>query len=121
MNSRIFARTSGAFFRKRCNVKTREARKYWPFLRDMSVHLLVLAIWEIACRTIIPPIYLPAPSSIVTAFIATAKSGELATQLGQTVSVLALGFFLALVTGMMLGVAMGASRVLSRLLDPYIN
>ncbi|MDB5543771.1 MAG: nitrate/sulfonate/bicarbonate transporter permease [Hyphomicrobiales bacterium] len=102
-------------------MKTHKAKTYWPFLRDMSVHVLVLAIWEIACRTVIPPIYLPAPSSIVTAFIATAKSGELATQLGQTVSVLALGFFLALVTGMMLGVAMGASRVLSRLLDPYIN
>ena len=100
----------------------RTHKKSWrPFLNELGVHASVLALWEIACRTVIPPIYLPAPSSVFLAFVATIQSGELATQLGQTASVLALGFFLAMISGMLLGIAMGASTLLSRLLDPYIN
>jgi NitT/TauT family transport system permease protein len=90
-------------------------------LREWSIHLLVLAIWELACRTVIPAIYLPAPTAVFQAFVATIKSGELGTQLGQTASVLFLGFFIAMVTGMLVGIAMGASRTFGRLLDPYIN
>lgn len=84
-------------------------------------HIGLLLLWEIACRTAIPSYFLPAPSSVVKAFFATLQSGELFTQLGQTASVLISGFILALVSGMLLGVAMGTSRLLSRLLDPYIN
>ena len=90
-------------------------------LREWSIHLLVLAIWELACRTVIPAIYLPAPTAVFQAFVATIKSGELGTQLGQTASVLFLGFFITMVTGMLVGIAMGASRTFGHLLDPYIN
>lgn len=102
-------------------MKKLEGRRDFRWLRDLSVHLGVLALWELACRTIVPAIYLPAPSAIVMAFVATIRSGELGTQLGQTASVLALGFLLAMVTGMIVGVAMGASKTLGRLLDPYVN
>jgi ABC-type nitrate/sulfonate/bicarbonate transport system permease component len=102
-------------------VKTTRKRRDLGWLRDLSVHLSVLAIWEIACRTVIPSYYLPAPTSVVAAFVATIKSGELGVQLGQTASVLFLGFAIALVTGMLVGVAMGTSRTLARLLDPYVN
>jgi NitT/TauT family transport system permease protein len=87
----------------------------------VSFHIGLLLVWEIACRNFIPTYFLPAPSRIFQAFIVTLKSGELLTQLGQTVSVLVAGFFLALLTGMLLGAAMGMSRILTRLLDPYIN
>lgn len=94
---------------------------FLPRLGVISFHIGLLLAWEILCRTVIPPYFLPAPSSIVQAFIATLKSGELATQLGQTLSVLVTGFALALLSGMLLGIAMGMSRVFARLFDPYIN
>jgi ABC-type nitrate/sulfonate/bicarbonate transport system permease component len=87
----------------------------------ISFHAGLLILWEVACREFIPPYFLPPPSSIFQAFVVTLKSGELTTQLGQTASVLVTGFLLALVSGMLLGVAMGMSRTLTRLLDPYIN
>jgi ABC-type nitrate/sulfonate/bicarbonate transport system permease component len=86
-----------------------------------SFHAGLLALWEIASRYFIPPYFLPAPSSVFKAFIVTLKSGELITELGQTASVLVAGFMLALVSGMLLGIAMGTSRLLARLLDPYVN
>jgi ABC-type nitrate/sulfonate/bicarbonate transport system permease component len=90
-------------------------------LRELGKHAAILLLWELACRTVIPPIFLPAPSRIAVAFVQTIRSGELPVQLGQTASVLAVGFALALVSGMIVGVAMGMSRPLGRFLDPYVN
>ena len=68
----------------------------------ISFNAGLLILWEVACREFIPPYFLPPPSSIFQAFVVTLKSGELTTQLGQTASVLATGFLLALVIGMLL-------------------
>ena len=86
-----------------------------------SFHAGLLVLWESACRYFVPPYFLPSPSSVFRAFIVTLRSGELITALGQTASVLLAGFMLALISGMVLGTAMGTSRLLARLLDPYIN
>lgn len=87
----------------------------------IGIHLLFLLGWEIACRTFIPSIFLPPPSAIILAFWQTTLSGELPVQLAQTASVLVLGLSLAIVTGMMIGIAMGTWPSLARILDPYVS
>jgi NitT/TauT family transport system permease protein len=72
-------------------------------------------------RFVIPPQFLPPPSAIVRAFVTTTQSGELPRQLWQTASVLFLGFGLAIVSGMAVGIAMGMFPTLRRILDPYVN
>jgi NitT/TauT family transport system permease protein len=89
--------------------------------KEIGIHLLLLLAWEIACRTIIPPIYLPPPSAIVLAFVQTIRSGELPVQLAQPASVLLLGLSLAIVSGMVVGILMGTSRSIARILDPYVS
>jgi ABC-type nitrate/sulfonate/bicarbonate transport system permease component len=89
--------------------------------KDVAIHLLLLLAWEIASRTIISPIFLPPPSTIVLAFVQTIRSGELPVQLAQTASVLVLGLSLAIITGMIVGVVMGTSRAIARILDPYVS
>jgi NitT/TauT family transport system permease protein len=84
-------------------------------------HVSVLALWELAPRLVVPPQFLPPPSAIVRAFVATTRSGELPTHLAQTLGVLAAGFGLAIVTGLAVGIAMGMARDWRRLLDPYVN
>jgi ABC-type nitrate/sulfonate/bicarbonate transport system permease component len=86
-----------------------------------AAHASVLLAWELLSRYVIPPQYLPPPSAVVEAFIATTRSGELPRQLGQTASVLLLGFGLAIVSGMAVGIAMGMFPTLRRILDPYVN
>jgi ABC-type nitrate/sulfonate/bicarbonate transport system permease component len=86
-----------------------------------AIHLLFLLGWEIACRTFIPPIFLPPPSAIVMAFWQTTRSGELPLQLAQTASVLVLGLSLAIVSGMIVGIAMGTWSSFARILDPYVS
>jgi NitT/TauT family transport system permease protein len=93
----------------------------WALLIRAAPHAGVLIAWELLSRFVIPPQFLPSPSMIALAFVTTIRSGELPRQLWQTTSVLLLGFGLAIVTGMAIGIAMGMFKTLRRVLDPYIN
>ena len=88
---------------------------------QVALHGSMLAVWEIACRTVIPPLLLPAPSAIAVAFYETLRSGELIRQLGQTLAVLSVGFSLAVIIGLALGIAMATVRIVAKLFDPYVN
>jgi len=87
----------------------------------VALHGSVLLLWEIACLTVISPLFLPPPSAIAVAFRDTLRSGELIRQLSQTLAVLSVGFGLAVVIGLALGILMGTVRAAARLLDPYVN
>lgn len=95
--------------------------KQKSILIQWATHLGVLLVWELLSRFVVPPQFLPSPSSIVRAFLATTRSGELPRQLWQSASVLLAGFGLAIVSGMALGTAMGMFQTLRRILDPYVN
>jgi ABC-type nitrate/sulfonate/bicarbonate transport system permease component len=86
-----------------------------------AAHVSVLLGWEMLSRFVIPPQFLPPPSAVARAFVTTTQSGELPRQLWQTASVLFLGFGLAIVSGMAVGIAMGMFPTLRRILDPYVN
>jgi ABC-type nitrate/sulfonate/bicarbonate transport system permease component len=88
---------------------------------QMILHISVLLVWEIACRTVIPPLYLPAPSTIMVALVKTIQSGELPTQLSQTAVILLAGYGLSVVVGMVMGILMGTVPLVAKLLDPYVN
>ena len=97
-----------------------QARRKTLIVQTIS-HVCVLVTWELMSRFVVPPQFLPPPSAIARAFWTTTVSGELPRQLWQTGSVLALGFAAAIVTGMAVGIAMGMSPMLRRILDPYVN
>jgi NitT/TauT family transport system permease protein len=85
------------------------------------MHLGVLLAWELLSRFVVPSQFLPPPSAIVSAFVATTRSGELPRQLWQSASVLVTGFGLAIVSGLAVGTAMGMFRAVRRILDPYVS
>ena len=100
---------------------TRAKGRRKALLIQVATHSSVLIAWELLSRFMIPPQFLPPPSAIAAAFVTTLRSGELLRQLLQTANVLLLGFGLAIVTGMAVGIAMGMFKPLRRALDPYVN
>jgi NitT/TauT family transport system permease protein len=102
-------------------VSSRRSARFISIASQLALHGTLLAIWEIACRTVIKPLFLPPPSAIAVAFWETLESGELLRQLSQTLLVLAAGFGLAIVTGMALGILMGTVRFVGKFFDPYVN
>lgn len=68
----------------------------------------------------IPPIYLPAPTAIARALVSMTLDGSLPFHLGVTLLRIFVGFVVAAILGVGLGVVMGMSRLVARVADPWI-
>lgn len=89
-------------------------------LGTTGVALFVLA-WEMAVRGgLLNPTIASSPSLIAAAFAAQWQSGALLGDLSVSLSEFALGFGLALVFGVALGIAMGMSRIFEYAIDPFV-
>jgi NitT/TauT family transport system permease protein len=100
--------------------KARAARIMEQALPALTVVIFVL-VWEIWVRVRgIAPIYLPAPSSIAVHLYRMTVDGSMLYHLGLTLVRIFAGFALAAVTGILLGVLMGMSRMVARIADAWI-
>jgi len=98
----------------------RAARIAEATLPALTVIIFLLA-WEMFVRwRAIPPIYLPAPSSIAVYLWRMLADGSMEHHLGVTLLRIFAGFALAAVTGIALGVWMGMSRIVARVADTWI-
>lgn len=88
-------------------------------LRLLSI-LVVLAAWEALGRRV-NPVLLSYPSAIGRAALQIVLSGELPVQLALSLRIFLLGFALATLLGVSLGLIIGRYRVAEYLVDPYIN
>jgi NitT/TauT family transport system permease protein len=88
-------------------------------IRTASV-IVFLIVWEIYGRRT-DPILFTYPTAIAVAFWKLLISGELVHQLLVSLSALAAGFGASLVLGVILGLAMGRSRLAEAALQPHIN
>lgn len=88
-------------------------------IRTASV-IVFLILWEIYGRRT-DPILFTYPTAVAVAFWKLLISGELAHQLLVSLSALAAGFGASLVLGVILGLAMGRSRLAEATLKPHIN
>ncbi|MDQ0325552.1 NitT/TauT family transport system permease protein [Rhodopseudomonas julia] len=92
--------------------------------RDTMIRIITAVIligaWEIFGRYG-NPLLVAVPSDVLAATYALAADGELFTATAQSMSSFAVGFTIAAVLGVMIGVAMGLNRTTEIVLDPYIN
>ena len=76
-------------------------------------------LWEAVCRGLgVSAFKVPAPSAVLAAMVEYA--GPLARNAGHTLWMTSLGFALAVMTGLLLGLALGASRLLNAGLYPLL-
>jgi sulfonate transport system permease protein len=82
--------------------------------------LLILGLWEFYGRRVNKALFAP-PSAVVGAAIEMIASGELWSYVRGSLQVLAIGFVLALVIGIPLGIAIARSRLVRYALDWYVD
>lgn len=81
----------------------------------------VIALWEFAVRfNGIQPIFLPAPSSIIKYLWVMIADGSLPYHLSVTFIRILAGFLVAGITGIIVGILMGMSPLVARIVDPWI-
>ena len=118
MTSLNFSQTS----MKRLNVSERPRVTFWAeknTLRVASV-IVLFGVWQIAAMQL-EPIVLPSPINVFASWWTLMRNGELISAAGARLFVFSLGFFIALVLGIPLGVATGVSRPLGHFFDTYIT
>ena len=64
---------------------------------------------------------MPAPGAVLRQSVAMWADGSIPVALGQTLTVLGLGFLLAASTGIIAGILLGGFPFLGRVLDPFVN
>ena len=88
-------------------------------VRGVSI-LVALVAWEFFGRQV-NPLFMSYPSAIVAAGLNVAATGELESAFLDSARALVLGFGLAAVVGVALGLVMGRYRIVEWALDPYVN
>jgi NitT/TauT family transport system permease protein len=88
-------------------------------IRAASVTLF-LVLWEFYGRRT-DPILFTYPTAVAAAFWQLLRSGELIQQMLVSLSALAAGFGASLVLGVVLGLAIGRSRITDAILQPHVN
>lgn len=83
--------------------------------------LTLLLIWELAGHLgMIDQRYFPVPTAIFAAMVQLSSTGELWANLFASLQRLGIGFFVGAVPALVIGVAMGLSRVVRVIVDPLI-
>lgn len=83
--------------------------------------IVFFTLWEIIARMgVVSKLLLPPISGVVTETMKMAESGELWKHMSFSASNFTVGFLLAAVTGIPLGLLLGASKKLDIILGPYV-
>ncbi|MEH7123191.1 ABC transporter permease [Bacillus sp. JJ1532] len=81
----------------------------------------LLLIWELVCRmNIVPPLFLPAPTAIVTAGWELISSGELLKNLLASLYRIGWGYLLGATLGIIIGLILGFSKWADAIFTPIV-
>ena len=92
-------------------------------LMQISGILAVIVIWQIATANLhmFKPVILPPPSTVLVTMISMLGNGEIFMHAGYSLMRVLLGFVVAAVVAIPLGIAMGWVREISYIMDPIME
>jgi NitT/TauT family transport system permease protein/sulfonate transport system permease protein len=100
----------------RARQRRRETALAW------GVPVVLVGAWQWAAATErISPLFFPAPTDVLATASDMAASGELQHHLAATAGRIALGLLVGVASGVIVGFAMGTSRLLRAALDPTLS
>lgn len=103
------------------SVGARWLRTHASTLRGLASLVVVAAVWEIAGRTGRWPLILAPISDIWLKFLQLATSGELARHILVSLNEFIVGFAIAAVFGIVLGIAIASSQTAKDFIDPWVS
>jgi NitT/TauT family transport system permease protein len=96
-------------------------RRYWSYLLVPLTLAVVLALWQFFVEAKnFPDFFLPTPTRIAERFIGAWASGDLVKHGSITLSESVAGFVIALLFSSVVGYAIAKSRLLERIIAPYL-
>ncbi len=106
---------------QRESIGTRWFRTHASTLRGLLSLVVVAALWEMAGRTGRWPLILAPISDIWLKFLQLAASGELVKHILVSLNEFIVGFAIAAVFGVVLGIVIASSRAAKDFIDPWVS
>ncbi len=101
--------------------KTEISRGLYWFL-SVATFIVLLLVWSVATYSeFIPPLFLPAPDKIVTDGIRLFAESELVQDISASVFRVTVGFLLAAILAVPLGILMGSLKVFEAMVEPLLS
>ena len=99
-----------------------EERTLWrpEIFLPLLAAVVFLGVWEVVGRAMNPILFSP-PSRVAEEFVFLTRSGRLPRAFLTTMNALLVGYGLSVVVGLVVGVILGRSKLVARLLEPYID
>lgn len=102
--------------------RARALRINWGFLRSVGSVLAAAAIWEIAGRTFLSnPLFFAPLSAVIAKGVSLWQSGTLPTDIAVSFEEFAVGFVIAMIVGIGVGVLMASSKPVAQVIDPWVS
>ncbi len=105
---------------RRAGMRAAVGRGGGKILRRAALIAAALAAWQLGARRA-PSFVLPSPARVWSAWLALVASPGFAADLGVTLERVASGFAFAVLVGLPLGLALGASRALGAFFEPVLT
>jgi len=83
--------------------------------------LIGVGLWELCSQLFFNPLFLPPPSAVWARFLELVADGTLAEDISVSAQSYGLGLVVAIVVGVLTGVAMASSRFIRDVLDPWVS
>jgi len=99
-----------------------EGRRRWEIYVSLISFTGLLLLWEAVCRLgLIEPIFLPAPSQVLSRAVKTYEQGMLIQHVLASTRRVMVGFLLASLAAIPFGIFLGTSRFFMAVFDPIIS
>ena len=96
-------------------------KSYPNWVSAVSI-LCLLAIWELICQSgIVSSLFLPAPTSIISALLQMIADGEIGVSLAASLYRILAGFFIGSLIGLTVGLVTGTSALMDKIGTPIVN
>jgi ABC-type nitrate/sulfonate/bicarbonate transport system permease component len=107
---------------RRSLVKPSAIRQYEPVVIGTVSVIFVLTVWQLVANArIMPVLFLPGPTDVAKAFVLLFQSDDIWLDMGTSGAEMAIGYGMAIVIGLAIGMGMGWYTRFQYAMDPFVN
>ena len=107
---------------RRSVVRPARTKQYEPLIIGTLSVIFVLAVWQLVANArIMPVLFLPGPTDVAQAFVKLFQTDEIWLDIATSGQEMAIGYGMAIVIGLAIGLGMGWYTRFQYAMDPFVN
>jgi NitT/TauT family transport system permease protein len=107
---------------RRSVVRPSRIKQYEPIVIGTLSVVFVLTLWQLVANArVMPVLFLPGPSDVAQAFVKLFESDEIWIDMATSGQEMGIGYGMAIVVGLLLGLGMGWYTRFQYAMDPFVN